>query len=231
MPTLRIPRFGSRVITIGQRDVAAPVLGPGREERELVEVDLHRRAAPPPGTAASAPACAAGTSPTSGSLGSMASLPKRPSGTFRSSSSVMPPADGRPGRSTPSARHIRRMEPKRLMATGWRAPLPSSSSTCSKSSAGPPPGLFMQRSAISAISRRARTGCDDAHQLARGSMAWRNVPEVVASATDYTLVPTCSASHPAQEQPVAHVRNPAHSRRCASSAGAGNVRVDSGSQV
>ena len=46
----------------------------------------------------------------------------------------------------------------RPLATGCGLRMPSPSSTCSNRRAGPPPGLFMQRSAISATSRRARTG-------------------------------------------------------------------------
>ncbi len=99
-----------------------------------------------------------GNLPISASFGSMASLPNNPSGTLRlSMSAIRAPMASRS--STPSARHIRRMEPNRLIATGCGLRRPSSSSTCSNTSAGPPPGLFMHRSAISAISRRARTGC------------------------------------------------------------------------
>jgi len=60
--------------------------------------------------------------------------------------------------STPSAIAMRFQEPKRLMATGMSLMEPSSSTGFSKSSALPPPGLFMTRSAISVISSRTATG-------------------------------------------------------------------------
>ena len=103
----------------------------------------------------------------------MASLPRSPSGTLRLSiSEILPPMESRS--STPSARHIRRIEPKRLMATGWTLRPPFSRITCSKRSAGPPPGLFMHRSAISATSRRARTGWGTRTSSPRRSISLRN---------------------------------------------------------
>src|SRR2546425_4425012 len=60
--------------------------------------------------------------------------------------------------STPSASDMRRSEPKRLTATGYRDFPPPCSVACVNSSAGPPPGDFMQRSATSVISLSTETG-------------------------------------------------------------------------
>src|ERR1043166_2133251 len=89
--------------------------------------------------------------------GSRASFSMKPWGTFISSSSeIRQPTSS--SLSTPSARQMRRIEPNRLMATGTRLTLPSSMTGCSNIKAGPPSGLFMHRSATSAISSRVRTG-------------------------------------------------------------------------
>src|SRR5438552_11788656 len=53
---------------------------------------------------------------------------------------------------------MRRSEPKRLTATGYRDAPPPGSVGCWNTSAGPPPGDFMQRSAISVISLSTETG-------------------------------------------------------------------------
>src|SRR3989441_412503 len=60
--------------------------------------------------------------------------------------------------STPSASDMRRSEPKRLTATGYRDFPPPRRVGCVNSSAGPPPGDFMQRSATSVISLSTETG-------------------------------------------------------------------------
>src|SRR5712691_1582271 len=60
--------------------------------------------------------------------------------------------------STPSASDMRRSEPKRLTATGYRDFPPPRSVGWVNSSAGPPPGDFMQRSATSVISLSTDTG-------------------------------------------------------------------------
>ena len=81
--------------------------------------------------------------------------------------------------STPSARHIRRSEPNRLMATGCALRRPSSSSTCSNRSAGPPPGLFMH--AVGDL-RDLQAGAHrmaDAHQLADAVDGLDELAEVV----------------------------------------------------
>ncbi len=99
-----------------------------------------------------------GNFPISRSLGSIESLPISPSGTFICTSSVMrAPISSRSV--TPSASDMRFMEPNRLIATGYAEREPSRRITCSNRSAGPPFALFMTRSAISQISRWARTGC------------------------------------------------------------------------
>src|SRR5881394_2986702 len=93
----------------------------------------------------------------SASRGSMASLPSNPSGTFIASSSLMrSPAWSR--HSTPSASDMRRSEPKRFTATGYRDAPPVRSVGFVNRSAGPPPGDFMQRSATSVISLSTDTG-------------------------------------------------------------------------
>jgi hypothetical protein len=53
---------------------------------------------------------------------------------------------------TPSAMHIRFIDPKRLIATGMSKPVGRS-----KSNAGPPPGDFDTRSVTAAISRSGLT--------------------------------------------------------------------------
>src|SRR5256714_5058946 len=94
----------------------------------------------------------------SASRGSIASLPSRPSGTLSAISSAMrAPTWSR--HSTPRASAMRRSEPKRLTATGYRDFPPERSVGCVNSSAGPPPGDFMQRSATSVISLSTETGC------------------------------------------------------------------------
>src|SRR5256886_12223082 len=94
---------------------------------------------------------------TCASCGSMASLPSSVSGTLRfRSAAIRSPISSR--QSTPSASAMRRSEPNRLTATGWRERPPPASVGCSNRSAGPPPGDFMQRSAISVISRFTDTG-------------------------------------------------------------------------
>src|SRR2546425_3579912 len=93
----------------------------------------------------------------SASRGSIASLANKPSGTLRASSSaIRAPTWSR--HSTPSASDMRRSEPKRLTATGYSDFPPPRSVGCANSSAGPPPGDFMQRSATSVISLSTDTG-------------------------------------------------------------------------
>ena len=60
--------------------------------------------------------------------------------------------------STPNAARIRFMDPNRLIATGMELSVPSARIGFSNKSAGPPSLLFMQRSAISAISFTTLTG-------------------------------------------------------------------------
>ncbi len=87
----------------------------------------------------------------------MASLPRRVSGTLRFKSAAMrSPISSR--QSTPNASAMRRADPNRLTATGWRDAAPPASVGRVNNSAGPPPGDFMQRSAISVISLFTETG-------------------------------------------------------------------------
>src|SRR5260221_13758052 len=53
---------------------------------------------------------------------------------------------------------MRRSEPNKLTATGYADVPPPRSVGCVNSSAGPPPGDFMQRSATSVISLSTETG-------------------------------------------------------------------------
>ena len=76
--------------------------------------------------------------------------------------------------STPSAIDMRRMEPKRLMATGQGERVPSCRVTFSNRSAGPPPGCFMTRSAISHNSSFALTGWVMRLSSPASSIAWMN---------------------------------------------------------
>src|SRR6266566_4328 len=93
----------------------------------------------------------------SASRGSIASLPSRPSGTLSAiNSAIRAPTWSR--HSTPSASDMRCSEPKRLTATGYLDFPPVRSVGCVNSSAGPPPGDFMQRSATSVISLSTETG-------------------------------------------------------------------------
>ena len=119
MPTLRMPRIGSRVITIGRVMYRPP--SPGQVVRNGMSSRLTASSRSTTSWhGARPPRTLGGNLPTSASFGSIASFPKSPSGTFSSSSSeIRPPISSRS--STPSARHIRRIEPKRLMATGCGA--------------------------------------------------------------------------------------------------------------
>ena len=80
-----------------------------------------------------------------------------PSGTLRSSISVMRAACSS-SLSTPSASDILRIDPNKLMATGYALFEPSGMTAFSNSSASPPFGIFMTRSAISHNSKSILTG-------------------------------------------------------------------------
>src|SRR3989449_7226808 len=68
---------------------------------------------------------------------------------------------------------MRRSAPKRLIATGSRALPPLVRVGWVNNSAGPPPGDFMQRSAISVISLSTDTGCSTRTSSPRASIAPR----------------------------------------------------------
>ena len=157
MPTLRMPRFGSTEMTIGSVMYGPPSSG------QVVRIGSFITSISPPRQTTSwhggVPFMRRGGNfETSSRRGRSPSLAIRPSGTLRSSSLVMRcPISSRS--STPRAIDMRRIEPKRLMATGQGERVPSWRMTCSKSSALPPPGCFMTRSAISQSSSLAATGC------------------------------------------------------------------------
>ena len=154
-----------------QRDVPTAVPGPGREERDPVEVDRRRPGARPPGRRGRPPRIRGGNLAISASLGSIDSLPNSPSGTLRwSSSAIRPPISS--SRSTPRARQIRRIEPKQIdrdrdAGSGCRL----RGARCSKRSAGPPPGS----SCSDRRSRRSRAGRGPAGgpAPARPTARWR----------------------------------------------------------
>src|ERR1700687_2801948 len=156
IPTLRMPRLGSFEITIGSVMYAPPSSG------QQVMIGSFERSTSFPLIATSCDAALplftrGGNFPSSSSLGSIDNLPMIPSGTLRSSISVIrSPTSSRS--STPSASDIRRIEPKRLITTGYCERSPLSRTTFSKKSALPPPGCFITLSATSQSSRRAFTG-------------------------------------------------------------------------
>ena len=74
---------------------------------------------------------------------------------------------------TPSARHIRSIEPNTLVATGMSKPV-----GFSNSSAGPPPGILQARSVTAAISRSGLTGSATRASSRRLSRSGEKVVEV-----------------------------------------------------
>ena len=156
IPTLRMPRTGSREITIGSVMYGPP--SPGQQ----VRIGKRRRSTSSPRVTISCdgapgPRTRGGNLATSSNRGRSASLATSPSGTLSSINSVIrPPIASRS--SAPNAIAMRRIEPNRLMATGYRDRVPSSSRTCSNRTARPPPGCFITRSLIAASSSLADTG-------------------------------------------------------------------------
>ena len=151
MPTLRMPVFGSLVITCGRVMYGPP--SPGQD----VMIGSRVTSTSEPCTTTSWQAgvprtIRGGNFATSAIVGNMAIFSRHPSGTFIFNSSEMrAPIESRS--STPSAMLIRRIDPNRLIPTGMAHGDPSCKTGCSNSKAGPPPGLFMQRSATSDITR------------------------------------------------------------------------------
>ena len=151
IPTFRMPRFGSFVMTIGSVMYAPPSSG-----QQVMMGSASRSTSSPRQIT-----CWQGGVPltirggnfaTSIRRGSIDSLPMIPSGTLRSISCVMrSPWSSRC--STPSDIAIRDIEPNRLIPTGKRDREPSRRMTCSNRRAGPPPGIFITRSLISHSSR------------------------------------------------------------------------------
>src|SRR6267378_3061926 len=155
IPTLRTPEAGSRVMT-----PPSVMYGPPSSGQQIGTGNWARSTSDSLITVfwqAGRPTVLGGNFAISASRGSIASLPSRPSGTLRAISSAMrAPTWSR--HSTPRASDIRRSEPKRLTATGYRDLPPPGSVGSVNSSAGPPPGDFMQRSATSVISLSTETG-------------------------------------------------------------------------
>src|SRR6267143_1516131 len=168
IPTLRTPDAGSRVMT-----PPSVMYGPPSSGQQIGTGNCARSMSASLRTVcwdAARPTVLGGNFATSARRGSIASLPSRPSGTLRASSSEMrAPTASR--HSTPSASDMRRSEPNRLTATGYRDFTPSRNVGCVSSRAGPPPGDFMQRSAISVISLSTETGCSTRTRSPASSIA------------------------------------------------------------
>ena len=157
MPTLRMPRTGSLLTT-----AESVMYGPPSSGQQVITGMRSRSISSPRQTtswqAGDPLFTRGGNFVTSRSRGSSPSFAMNPSGTFRFISSVMrAPCSSR--FFTPSASAMRVMDPNRLIATGNAERWPLSRITCSNSSAGPPPGNLLVRSAISHNSSLARTGC------------------------------------------------------------------------
>src|SRR5882762_3420196 len=155
IPTLLTPEAGSRVMT-----PPSVMYGPPSSGQQIGTGNWARSTSDSLITVfwqAGRPTVLGGNFAISASRGSIASLPSSPSGTFSASSSaIRAPTWSR--HSTPRASDMRRSEPKRLTATGYLDFPPVRSVGCVNSSAGPPPGDFMQRSATSVISLSTDTG-------------------------------------------------------------------------
>src|SRR6266496_170141 len=198
IPTLRTPVAGSRVITPGRVMYGPPSSGQHTgtgncdrsTSRSRITVSWH---------GGRPPVVLGGNFATSASCGSIASLPSRLSGTLRFRSVAMrSPTSSR--RSTPRASAMRRSEPNRFTATGWRATAPDARVGCVNRSAGPPPGDFMQRSAISVISLSTEIGRATRTRSPRASIASRKARRLSSAMMD--------GADAAREAPVAHVAEP-----------------------
>src|SRR3989442_1210351 len=198
IPTLRTPVLGSRVITPPSVMYGPPSsgqqIGTGRRARStsfpLRTISWHGGR---PET------LLGGNLATSARRGSIASLPSRESGTLRFSSSAMrAPMSSKQG--TPSASAMRFSEPNRFTATGCGDGAPPGSVGRVNSSAGPPPGDFMQRSAISVISLSTDTGCSTRARSPPASMAAMNCRKLSSAIVD--------GADPARAQLVVDVSEP-----------------------
>src|SRR3989442_2064962 len=198
IPTLRTPVLGSRVITPPSVMYGPPSsgqqIGTGRRARStsfpLRTISWHGGR---PET------LLGGNLATSASRGSIASLPSRESGTLRLSSSAMrAPMSSK--QATPSANAMRFSEPNRFTATGCGDGAPPGSIGRVNSSAGPPPGDFMQRSAISVISLSTDPGCSTRVRSPPASMAAMNCRRLSSAIVD--------GADPARAHLVADVPEP-----------------------
>src|SRR2546422_11124226 len=79
---------------------------------------------------------------------------------------------------------MRRSDPKRLIATGYRAPPPLVKVGWVNSSAGPPPADFMQRPAISVTSLSTETGRSTRTRSPRSSIAPTKARRVSSAIVD-----------------------------------------------
>src|SRR5438105_5913653 len=79
---------------------------------------------------------------------------------------------------------MRRSEPKRLIATGYRDRPPLVSVGLVNNSAGPPRADFMQRSATSVISVSTETGCWTRTRSRASSIAWTNARRLSSGKVD-----------------------------------------------
>src|SRR5881397_4381752 len=93
---------------------------------------------------------------------------------------------------------MRRSDPKRLIATGYRDLPPLVRVGWVNNSAGPPPADFMQRSAISVISLSTDTGCATRRRSPAASIAPTKARRLSSAMVD--------GADPAGQELEAHVR-------------------------
>src|SRR6266540_35642 len=198
IPTLRTPVLGSRVIT-----PPSVIYGPPSSGQQIGTGSLERSTSAPLRTISwhggRPETLLGGNLATSASRGNIASLPSSESGTLRFNSSAMrAPMSSKQG--TPSASAMRFSEPNRFTATGCGDGAPPGSVGRVNSSAGPPPGDFMQRSAISVISLSTETGCSTRARSPPASMAAMNCRRLSSAMVD--------GADPARAHLVADVPEP-----------------------
>src|SRR5438552_17665721 len=93
---------------------------------------------------------------------------------------------------------MRRSDPKRLIATGYRDLPPLVRVGWVNNSAGPPPADFMQRSAISVVSLSTDTGCATRRRSPAASIAPTKARRLSSAMVD--------GADPAGQELEAHVR-------------------------
>ena len=186
----------------GQRDEGPAVVGPAGHDRQLRQIDVDLSTTSWQGAA---PLIDLGSAPTTrAELGQHLELvPQR---ARRRGAAAARPARARAprcrARRAPSP--CARREPKTLMASGKREPR-----GFSNRSAGPPPGIFMVRSAISAISsrgshsRRMRTSSPAPSSVSMNARSEGNIrPPVRTARARCSAAPRTMASAAADRAPT-----------------------------